>query len=94
MALGYSVSSSQIHPAIRYTARAATDPLSTMGSEVSIVEGTGSQLSNLSRWGDYASMTVDPEDDCTFWFTSEYLKSNGTWNWSTRISSFKFPSCQ
>ena len=94
MALGYSVSSSTMHPSIRYTARAATDPASTMGTEVSIVEGTGSQLANLSRWGDYAAMSVDPDDDCTFFFTTEYLKANGTWNWSTRIASFRFPSCQ
>jgi hypothetical protein len=39
-------------------------------------------------------MTVDPVDDCTFWYTNEYLKGNGTWNWSTRIASFKFPTCQ
>jgi len=94
MALGYSVSSSTMHPAIRYTARAASDPASTMGTEASVVEGTGSQLANLSRWGDYSAMTLDPDDDCTFWFTSEYLKANGTWNWSTRIASFRFPSCQ
>ena len=55
--------------------------------------GGGSQLANLSRWGDYSAMTVDPVDDCTFWFTSEYLKSNGTFNWGTRIASFKFPGC-
>jgi len=32
-------------------------------------------------------------DDCTFWYTNEYLKQSGTWNWSTRIASFKFPGC-
>lgn len=94
IALGYSVSSGSIHPAIRYTGRVPTDQLGTMGSEVSIVEGTGSQTKNLSRWGDYSSMSIDPVDDCTFWYTNEYLKSNGSFNWSTRIASFKFPSCQ
>ncbi|MGE5093562.1 MAG: hypothetical protein ACM3SO_00385 [Betaproteobacteria bacterium] len=93
IAMGYSVSSSTLHPAIRYTGRLATDAPGTMQAETSIVEGTGSQLANLSRWGDYAAMTVDPVDDCTFWFTSEYLKANGTFNWSTRIASFKFPGC-
>src|SRR4029453_12180154 len=34
-----------------------------------------------------------PVDDCTFWFTTEYLKTTGSFNWSTRISSHKFPSC-
>ena len=36
---------------------------------------------------------VDPLDDCTFWYTSEYLKANGSFNWSTRIASFKFSTC-
>ena len=93
MAMGYSASSSTIHPAIRYTGRLATDPLSTMQAENSIVEGGGSQLANLARWGDYSAMSIDPIDDCTFWYTSEYLKANGTFNWSTRIASFKLPNC-
>jgi len=93
MAMGYSASSSTIHPAIRYTGRLATDPLSTMQAENSIVEGGGSQLANLARWGDYSAMSIDPVDDCTFWYTSEYLKASGTFNWSTRIASFKLPNC-
>jgi hypothetical protein len=64
-----------------------------MQAETIVKAGTGSQLQNLSRWGDYSAMTVDPVDDCTFWYTSEYLKTNGTWNWSTWITSFKFPNC-
>jgi len=95
MALGYSVSSSTINPGIRYTGRAAGDPLGSMQAETSILEGTGSQTGqNLSRWGDYSAMTVDPVDGCTFWYTTEYLKTNGAFNWSTRIASFKFQTCQ
>ncbi|HUW53595.1 MAG TPA: hypothetical protein VMV99_09310 [Rhodanobacter sp.] len=98
MALGYSVSSSAIHPAIRYTGRLASDPLNTMQAENSIIEGLGSQSGSgrnrLSRWGDYSAMTVDPTDDCTFWYTTEYLQTTGAFNWNTRIGSFKFPGCQ
>jgi hypothetical protein len=65
-----------------------------MQAENTIKVGGGSQLPNLSRWGDYSAMTVDPVDNCTFWYTNEYLKASGTFNWSTRIASFKFPSCQ
>jgi hypothetical protein len=39
-------------------------------------------------------MQIDPVDDCTFFFTTEYLKASGTFNWSTRIASFKLPGCQ
>ena len=93
IALGYSASSGSINPAIRYTGRLATDALNTMAAENSVIEGGGSQLRSLSRWGDYSAMTVDPVDDCTFWYTNEYLKISGTFNWSTRIASFKFPGC-
>ena len=93
IALGYSVSSSTINPAIRYTGRLASDPLGTMQAESSIIEGTGAQTGSLHRWGDYSAMTLDPTDDCTFWYTNEYLQSSGTFNWSTRIGSFKFAGC-
>jgi methionine-rich copper-binding protein CopC len=93
MALGYSVASSSLNPTVRYTGRLATDPANTMESEVNVVTGSGSQTTGLSRWGDYSAMQVDPVDDCTFWYTQEYIKTNGTFNWSTRIANFKFPSC-
>jgi len=44
--------------------------------------------------GESSSLPVDPTDDCTFWYTNEYLMYSGTYNWSTRIASFKFPTCQ
>jgi hypothetical protein len=94
IALGYSASSGSVYPSVRYTGRVPTDSLGTMEAENVIKAGGGSQLSNLSRWGDYSAMTVDPVDDCTFWYTNEYLKSSGTFNWSTWITSFKFPGCQ
>jgi hypothetical protein len=34
-----------------------------------------------------------PVDDCTFWYTTEYLKASGTFNWSTWNTSFKMPGC-
>ena len=94
IALGYSASSSSVKPSIRYTGRLVTDALGTMQTENIIQAGGGSQTGNLHRWGDYSAMTIDPVDDCTFWYTNEYLKASGSFNWSTRIASFKFPGCQ
>lgn len=93
IALGYSASSAAINPSIRYTGRSVTDPLGTMASEVTILTGTGSQVGS-SRWGDYTSMSVDPADDCTMWYSNQYLPSNGALNWATRLYSFKFSSCR
>jgi hypothetical protein len=95
IAVGYSASSSSNFPAVRYTGRVPSDPAGTMESENSVIEGTGSQTngSSSSRWGDYSGMSIDPVDDCTFWYTNEYLTTNGSFNWKTRIGSFKFTSC-
>jgi uncharacterized repeat protein (TIGR01451 family) len=93
IALGYSKSSTTMHPAIGYVARQGSDPLSTMTfDEGTIVQGTGSQQGTGSRWGDYSSMNVDP-NGCTFWFTSEYYGGNGSFGWRTRVGSFTLPRC-
>ena len=95
IAVGYSVSGAATgqYPSIVYAGRVPTDAAGTLESEAVMVTGLGSQISPYKRWGDYSSLTVDPVDDCTFWFTEEYLKSDGGFNWSTAIGNFKFPSC-
>ncbi|HSP72620.1 MAG TPA: hypothetical protein VLN26_09645 [Gaiellaceae bacterium] len=94
IALGYSVSSSSLFPGIRYTARLAGDPSGQMTQgEGTLLNGGGSQTGGLSRWGDYTSLSVDPSDDCTFWYTNQYLASTGSFNWHTRIGAFKLTSC-
>lgn len=91
MLLGYSTSGS-VKPSVRVTGRLAGDVLNTMQAEIEMIPGGGVQTTGLSRWGDYSAMAIDV-DDCTLWYTQEYLKSNGTFNWSTRIGTFKFPGC-
>ncbi len=96
VAVGYSVSGGNLYPGIRYAGREAGGPSTTLGKlgpETTIINGAGSQTSRLNRWGDYTAISVDPSDDCTFWYTNEYLRSSGAFNWSTRIASFKFASC-
>jgi hypothetical protein len=91
MAVGYSVSSATLFPAIRYAGRLSTDPVNTLAqTETSMIEGTGSQNTS-TRWGDYSAMTLDP-DGCTFWYTTEYYITTGG-NWQTRIGKFKYPQC-
>jgi hypothetical protein len=94
IALGYSTTSSTAYPSIKYSYRTPADTLNRLGSELVLQNGTGAQQSVLSRWGDYSAMTVDPVDDCTFWYTNEYLTVNGTFNWHTRIGSFRIAACQ
>ena len=93
MLMGYTVSSSQISPGIRFTGRSVSDPPNQMAIEQQAVQGKGSQLSP-ERWGDYASMSIDPTDDCTFWFSTQYVSQTGKFNWSTSIVPVKFTGCQ
>ncbi len=93
MALGYSLSSKTVFPSVYFTGRVSSDAPGVMEGEQLIVPGNGSQTGNLSRWGDYSAMTIDPTDDCTFWYTQEYIQTNGSFNWNTRIATINFPSC-
>ena len=96
IAVAYSASSSSMYPSIRFASRpaSATNALGTLGAEQIILNGTGAQTGTLHRWGDYSALTLDPTDDCTFFYTTEYQKANGSFNWSTRIASFKLAGCQ
>ncbi|PWU25252.1 MAG: hypothetical protein C5B48_02270 [Candidatus Rokuibacteriota bacterium] len=98
LAVGYSVSGLTTFPSIRYAGRLASDPPNGLfQGETTLVAGTGVQRSTSGRWGDYSGLTVDPSDDCTFWYTTEYYtaasQATSTAGWLTRIGSFRFPSC-
>ncbi len=72
-----------------YTGRTASDPAGVMSLGENEV-AAGAAVETSGRWGDYYQMTVDPVDDCTFWFVGMYRPSG---SWQTRIQDFKFPSC-
>src|SRR5437762_9258200 len=93
IALGFSASSSSINPQIRYAGRLASDPLNTLSGEQHLFDGTGSQTGTSNRWGDYSDMTVDPVDDCTFYYANEYYQTTSSFNWRTRIGYFRFTQC-
>ena len=89
IALGYSVSGTGTFPSIRFTGQTADQSGSGLMNvaETSIIEGTGAQT-QASRWGDYAAMSVDPTDNTTFWFTTEYYATTSSYNFSSRIAHF------
>jgi len=100
LAAGYSVvNGTDVYPGIRYAGRVPSDPLGELGqSEAVLQNGSGVQTTTNSRWGDYTSMSVDPRDDCTFYYMNEYYLVSGTpadtRPWKTRIGAFKFPGCR
>ena len=97
LAVGYSASSSAVFPSLRYAGRLSGDPAGSLAQgEALMVAGTSSQTHSSGRWGDYSDLTVDPLDDCTFWFTSEYVtgaSAPDNTRWHTRVGAFQFGPC-
>jgi hypothetical protein len=93
--VGFSKSSASIHPQIEISGRTSEDPPGTLEDEQNCTDGigNGSQTSTSNRWGDYSSMSVDPVDQCTFYYTNEYYPTTGGASWHTRVCSFKFATC-
>lgn len=97
IALGYSIvndnDSSPVYPGIRYTGRLSDDvPGLLPQGEKNILTGTvskGADGSYGERWGDYSALSVDPVDDCTFWYTT-HVAGGGL---PSRIASFRFDNC-
>jgi hypothetical protein len=92
--VGYSTSGktnqSENH-SLRYTGRAKGDAPGTMTApEVTITTGNRNE-SSYTRWGDYSSMSIDPYDDCTFWYVGQYYLGS-TSTWSTRVASAAWPA--
>jgi len=94
IALGFSAMSKRDFSSVFVAGRKASDPAGSMFGPMQLALGSGVQVNSFKRWGDYSSMTVDPKDDCTFWFTQEYYISSGSFNWATRVAAFKFDSCK
>lgn len=91
--VGYSFGGAPNYPGQRFAARQAGDPKGLLTWRESVlVDGEASQTNTL-RWQDYTTATMDPSDDCTFWYVGDYLKENGS-AYRTRIGSFRMPHCQ
>lgn len=92
-AVGYSVSSSSTHPGLNASYFSLTNPGTPM--EITLYDGAGDE-ENSYHMGDYSSMTVDPQDGCTFWYVNQYFPANqigGEISWGTRIANFAVPGC-
>ncbi len=103
MAIGYSESRDSTgslakYPSIRYSGRLKNDPLGTLITNEAILKDGLTFQDNGNGvpdgpWGRQSSMTVDPVDECVFWYTNEHLDVSNT-HWQTYIGWFSFPSCK
>ena len=94
IAVGFNAMSKRDFSSVYVAGRKPSDPLGLMSGPLILTVGSGVQFNSYKRWGDYSSMTIDPKDDCTFWYTQEYYVSTGSFNWATRVGAFKFDTCK
>lgn len=94
LAVGFNAMSKNLFSSVYVAGRTPADPPGKMYGPLVLAQGSGVQFNSFKRWGDYSSLTVDPKDDCTFWYTQEYYTATGSFNWATRIGAFKFDNCK
>jgi len=91
--MGYSFGGTPNYAGQRFAARQARDPRGVLTlHETVLADGSGSQTNTL-RWEDYTTTTMDPSDDCTFWYVGDYLKA-GDAGYRTKIGAFRLPNCK
>ena len=87
IAMGYTTVSADLPVTLNFTGRYTNDPLGEMSvPEAFLATSTGASTSE--RYADYTHLTIDPADDETFWFISEYFNPQRT----DIISVFKLAS--
>lgn len=57
-----------------YTGRFAGDPLGTMTAMEGLIANGNAKIPG-TRYGDYSKIDVDPSNDQTFWFITEYMNN-------------------
>src|SRR6185436_9502169 len=91
--IGYSFGGTPNFPGQRFAGRSQNDPPGVLTMrETVLVEGEASQT-DRQRWEDYTTTAMDPSDDCTIWYTGDYLKKDAT-AYSTKIGAFRMPGCE
>ncbi|MEC8683810.1 MAG: GEVED domain-containing protein, partial [Bacteroidota bacterium] len=77
IAMGYTTVSADLPVTLNFTGRYTNDPLGEMSvPEAFLASSTG--VSTSERYADYTHLTIDPADDETFWFISEYFNPQRT----------------
>jgi hypothetical protein len=106
-AVGYSISNPLNNPGISLSYWNLNPVNTNQPTEVTILNGAGEEipfnplngdLVSSGQWGSYAMISVDPVDDCTFWYVNEYWPttdlSGEPATWATNIAYFQIPGCQ
>jgi hypothetical protein len=92
LAIAYDVTGTDVKPGVRYAARTVGDPPGRLPiAEGTLIEGEGVQK-RRNRWGDYASLSVDPADGCTLWLAGQFAPADGD-GAAVDVVTFRLPGC-
>ncbi len=91
--IGYSFGGTPNFVGQRFAARLANDAKGRLTLRETVMVGGQGVQTNTLRWEDYATLAMDPSDDCTFWYAGDYFKKDAT-SYSSRIGSFRVPGCR
>lgn len=77
--MGYSsmsgpTTSSTVRVSSYFTGRSSSDPIGVMTATEELIANGNANFSG-TRYGDYSKIDVDPSDDSSFWFITEYMNS-------------------
>jgi hypothetical protein len=99
-AVGYSLSNSLTNPGIAVSVFNLPNPYPAVETVIPLLQTASEEETSGNgdgKWGSYSSMTIDPADDCTFWYVNEYfvppVGSATIPTWQTQISSFTLSGC-
>jgi hypothetical protein len=91
MGLAFSMTDGTALPGIGYTGRSPADVAGTMpDGEGRLLEPSGSAAGARLAWSDAGSLSVDPADDCTFWYINPGWTGAGA---EARIGAFRVGAC-
>ena len=90
--IGYSFGGTPNYAGQRFAGRMAGDPLGQLTVHETVMATGAASQTYGNRWEDYASLAMDPSDDCTFWYVGDYYQASAT-NYSSRIGGFRMPGC-
>jgi len=79
IALGYSESSASLYPSLAVRYRLGNDPLGMLRSPLTVASGAMGSVIPSKRWGDYASMSIDPTQSRVFYVTGQVSDDTHPW---------------
>ncbi len=81
--IGCAKFSATTFPSACYSIRMAADPINTFQTDFVYKAGQANYFKTFggstNRWGDYTSVSVDPNDDMNFWTVQEYANTGNLW---------------